>query len=214
MSGSLQDHHLEDDEPLQVPLSILHPAHLSPQCLHEASPDLPARRVISPRRHDPNIKPLRLPCRVVADYAVEVCDRVGVDPVSVDLPETEVLRGQSATRLVPLLTFPIRRFHCLAAPFPLLRADGRRSSRGCWFVSNRSVLFPLSLCAHLGLPSLCASTQPLSCPCYRLLCVSYLRCPLLVPSGLRCDVGTLLQKLAGQAGVSGLAALASRGLAR
>ena len=30
MSGLLQDHRLEDDEPLQVPLSVLHPAQLSP----------------------------------------------------------------------------------------------------------------------------------------------------------------------------------------
>ena len=44
--------------------------------------------------HDRKVTPPRLPRRVVSDAAAEVCARVGVIPVYVDLPETEVLRGQ------------------------------------------------------------------------------------------------------------------------
>ena len=48
MLVSLQYHFLEDDEPLLAPLSVLHPAQLSPQRLHELSPDFPDQRVIAP----------------------------------------------------------------------------------------------------------------------------------------------------------------------
>ena len=116
--GLLQDHCLEDDEPLQVPPSVPHPEQLSPQRLNESSPDFPAWHVIAPRWHDRKVTPPRLPHLVVADAAVEVCARVGVDPVSVDLSETDVLRGRGVTRPVPLFPFPIRRFCCLA--------DGKR----------------------------------------------------------------------------------------
>ena len=120
MSGLLQDHRLEDDEPLRVSLSVLHPLQLSPQCLHEVSPNLPTRRVISPRWRDLAVTPPRLSRRVVTNSAVEVYARVGVDPFSKDLPETEVLRDWGVPWLVPLLPFPIRGFWRLVAPSPLL----------------------------------------------------------------------------------------------
>ena len=88
MSGSLQDHRLEDDEPLRGSLSVPHPSQISTQCLYEASPDLPDRRVIAPLWHDHEVTPPRLPCRIVTNSAVKVCARVGVDSVSIDLPET------------------------------------------------------------------------------------------------------------------------------
>ena len=112
-----------------------------------------------------------------------------------------------------LLPFPIRRFRCLAASFLLLRAAFRRSIRGCRFVSARSVLFSLSFRTRPGLPYLYAPAPTLSFPRPRLFCVSYLSFPLLFLSGLGRDVGTLTQTLAGHAGASGLASLASCGLA-
>ena len=45
---SFQYHFLEDDEPLLGPLSVLHPAQLSPQRLNNLSPDFPDRRIIAP----------------------------------------------------------------------------------------------------------------------------------------------------------------------
>ena len=158
MSGSFQDHNLEDDEPLRVPLSVLDPSQLSPQCLHEASPNLPAWRVIVPRWRDHEVMPPRLPCRVIANSASEVCARVDVDPVSIDLPETEVIRGQCLPWLVPLIPFPISRFRRLAALFPSLRAAGRRSWRGGRFVyhSAESIMMILisAYLESLSTPSL------------------------------------------------------------
>ena len=137
-----------------------------------------------------------------------------MDPVSVDLLDTEFLWGRSVPWLVPLLPFPILRFRRLAAPFPLLRTAGCCSWRGCGFVSSRSVLFPLSFRTHPGIPSLCAPAPLLSFPCPCLLCLSSLRRLLIVPLDLGRDVSALPQTLTGHAGASGLAALALRGLAR
>ena len=151
VSDSLHDHHLEDNEPLQVPLSVPHPVQLSPQRLNESSPNFPAWHVIAPRWHDRKVTPPLLPRRVIPDAASEVCARVDVDPVSVDHPDTEVLRGQGVPWLVPLLSFPVRRCRRMASPFLSLCAAGCRSFWGCWCVSARSVLFPHSLRMHPGL---------------------------------------------------------------
>ena len=80
-------------------------------------------------------------------------------------------------------------------------------------VLARSVTFPFSFYVRLSLPSLCVPAPPLSLPRLRILYMCALRRPLLVPSGLGRNVGTLPQTLAGHAGKIGLAALASRGLA-
>ena len=204
---------MEDNETLRVPLYVPYPAQLSPQCLHEESPNLPAWGAIAPQWHEPEVTPPHLPRRIFDNAAVEVCARVGVDPVSVDLPYTEVLLGWSVPWLIPLLPFPIRRFCRLAATFLSLRANGCCLRRGCRFVSARSVLFSLSFRTRPGLPYLYAPAPTLSFPRPRLFCVSYLSRPLLFLSGLGHDVGTLTQTLAGHADASGLAALASHGLA-
>ena len=162
ISSLFQDHRLEDNELLRVPLFVPHPAQLSPQCLHKLSPDFPARCVIAPQWHDREVKPPRLPHRVVANAAVKVCARVGVDPVSVELPETEFLRGRSVPWISPILPFPIRRCRRLTAPFLSLRASGPHLLRGCWFVSARAVLFPLYLLMRPGLPSLVYSKKGFS----------------------------------------------------
>ena len=82
MSGLLQNHCMEDDGLLQVPLSVLHPAQLSPQRLNESCPDFPAWCIISPRWHDREAPPPRLPRRVIVGAAVKVCARVGLLPLT------------------------------------------------------------------------------------------------------------------------------------
>ena len=47
MLGSLQDHHLEDDKPLQVRLYVPQPKQLFPQSLNKSSPKIPTWRVIA-----------------------------------------------------------------------------------------------------------------------------------------------------------------------
>ena len=82
MSGLLQNHCMEDDGLLQVPLSVLHPAQLSPQRLDESCPDFPAWCIILPRWHDREAPPPRLPRRVIVGAAVKVCARVGLLPLT------------------------------------------------------------------------------------------------------------------------------------
>ena len=212
MSSSLQDHCLEDDGPLRFPLSAPHPTQHSLQCLHEVSPNLPAWRVIAPWWHDHKVASPRLSRCVVTDSALKMCVRFGVDPVSVDLPETDFLQGWGVPWLVPLLPFPICGFWCLVNPSPLLRSSVFRSWKGYGYVSSRSVLFPLFFCSCLSLPSLRAPVSPLSLLRPRLLSRCSLWHPLLVPSGLGRNVGTLPQTLAGHTGASVFAALASCGL--
>ena len=117
--------------------------------------------------------------------------------------------GSECTPDRPPSPFPIRWFHCIAVPFPLLRSVGRCFLRGCRFVSARSIFLPLPLHTCPGLPSLRAPAPPLSFPRPRLICASSLHHPLLVPPGLGRNVGTLPN-----AGASSLASLASHGLAR
>ena len=88
MAVSLKDDRLKDDEPLRVPPSVPHPLQLLPQCPDEPTPDFPTRRVIAPRWHDCEVAPPRVPRRFVADASVQVRARIGMNPVSIDLPET------------------------------------------------------------------------------------------------------------------------------
>ena len=48
VAGSLQDHRLEEDEPLLVPPPVLHSLHLHPKRPDEPPADLPTGRVIAP----------------------------------------------------------------------------------------------------------------------------------------------------------------------
>ena len=48
MTGSLQDHRLNVDEPLQVPPSLPHPLQIPPQRPDEPTPDFTTWRVIAP----------------------------------------------------------------------------------------------------------------------------------------------------------------------
>ena len=79
---------MEDDEPLQVPLSVPHPLHLLPQRPDKPSADLPTRSIIAPQWHNRKVTPPRLPRRVVFDAAVQVRAKICMYPVSVDLLET------------------------------------------------------------------------------------------------------------------------------
>ena len=137
MPGLFQDHCLEDDELLRVPLSVPHPSQISHQFLQEASPSLPACRIIAPQWHDREVTPPPLPLCVVPDSAIKVCARDDMNPFSVDLPETKVLRGWGVPRLVPLLPFPLRWCRHWAALLSPRFSAGRHLL--CWS------LFPATL---------------------------------------------------------------------
>ena len=88
MAGPLERHHLKDDKTTRVPPSVAHPLQLPHQGVDVPPPHLPARRFVASRWHDRKVMPPPLPRPVIRDPAVQMCDRVSVDPVSVDLPET------------------------------------------------------------------------------------------------------------------------------
>ena len=87
MSGSLQYHRLEDDEPLRVSLSVLHPTQLVVQGPGEATPDLPTQHVVAAGGNDREVMTPTLPQPVVRDALVMVITCVCVYPVPVDLLE-------------------------------------------------------------------------------------------------------------------------------
>ena len=88
MSGLLHDHRLKDDKPLRFPQSVPHPLELHPQRPNEPAPNSPTWRVIAPRWHGRKVTPPLLPRRVVTDASVQMCAWIGMNPVSIDLPET------------------------------------------------------------------------------------------------------------------------------
>ena len=83
MLSLLQYHRLEDNEPLQVPPSVLYPTQFIVQRPNKPSPDLPAWRVLSARSHNREVTPPPLPHHVVRYSPVEVVAGVGVQPVPV-----------------------------------------------------------------------------------------------------------------------------------
>ena len=92
-TGSLQDHHMKDDEPLQVPQSAPHSTQPFHQCHHKVLANLPAWRVIALRGNYREVTPPPLTILVVPDSAMKVSARVGVNPAPVDLLDSEFLRG-------------------------------------------------------------------------------------------------------------------------
>ena len=130
-----------------------------------------------------------------------------MEPVSVDLLETEFLRVQSVPWIVPLLPFFICRFQRLGAPpchsDPLVAICGE----GAALYLPGLFSFPLRPCASEPSLFLCAHDASFSSP----FLVSFV-CPLCV---VRCSSHMVLGATSeGHAGASGLTALASCGLAR
>ena len=145
---------------------------------------------------------------------IVVLNPVNAHTVYVDLPETKVLRVRGVPRLIPLLTFPLCRSRRWSTFYSSRNAAGCCSVWGCLCVSTRSVLLCLALRLRLWLLFPRTPAPPLSLPRPCLPCDLSPICPLLDPSILRRDVGTLPQTLAGHESASCLAALTSRGLAR
>ena len=112
---------------IQVPQSLPHPPQLFPKHPDKMPAYFPARHVIAPQWHDRKFRPPRLPQRVISDAAIQVGARVGMNPVSVDLPELKVLRSQGVPRIVPLCPSPLCPCRCRAA-LSSLRCDAGHCS--------------------------------------------------------------------------------------
>ena len=88
MAGSLERHRLKDDEALQVPPPVKHPPQIPYQDVEKTSPHLPAWRLVATRWRDREVTSPSMPRLIFCDPAVQMCARVPVNPVPVDLPET------------------------------------------------------------------------------------------------------------------------------
>ena len=71
------------------------------------SPYLPTWRVVALVGHDREVTPPSLPSLIVRDSSMEVSAGVGVQPVPIDLLESEVLRGQSVAQEISILPLPV-----------------------------------------------------------------------------------------------------------
>ena len=88
MAGPLERHCLKDNEMLRAPTPVKHPPQLPRQDVDIPPPYLPARRFVALLWHDREVTLPPLPRPVFCNPSVQICARVPVDPVSVDLPET------------------------------------------------------------------------------------------------------------------------------
>ena len=107
MAGLLQYHRLKDNEPLHIPLSVLHPMQLDIQSPDKATPNLSPWSISAAIRHNRKVTPPLLPHCVVRDASIDMVTCVGVHPFPVYLLESEVLRGWSVTQQVSLLPLPV-----------------------------------------------------------------------------------------------------------
>ena len=124
MTGLLQNNSLKDYQPLQVPQSVPHPAQLFHQGHHKASPDLPNWIIVAPGGHDRKVTPPPLTSLIVPYAAMKFSARVRVNPVSVDLFESEVLWGQGVARNIIPIPLPVLLIQKLFYPASLLRPSG------------------------------------------------------------------------------------------
>ena len=87
MTGSLERHHLKDDETLQVPTPVTDPPQFFSQGVYVAPPNPPVWRIILAWWYDREVTPPPLPHPVLLHSSVQVCARVPVNPVPVHFPE-------------------------------------------------------------------------------------------------------------------------------
>ena len=108
VSGTLEGHRLEDNEPLRVPAVLSESCKFRGQHLEEAAPDSPVQRVISPRGNDHQVSPESLPCLVILATPTEVRYIVEVYPVPVYLSDPPVLPCGHVHRQIPRKPLPVR----------------------------------------------------------------------------------------------------------
>ena len=124
MMGLLQDHRLKENEPLRVPQSVPHPTQLLHQVHHKASPNITTWHVVPPEGNDRKVTLLPHSSLIITNASMKVSAKVGVNPVPIDLLESEVFRGEGVAQQIfppPLPVLLIQRF---VAPTPLLHPAG------------------------------------------------------------------------------------------
>ena len=155
MSGALEGHRLEDDEPLRVPAALPDSRKFRGQRLDKAAPDPPARLVVPPSGHHCERSPSGLLFLVGLDLPTEVRSIVGVHQVSLDLLGPPILPRGYVPRQIPCGPLPV--LHLLWRPLH----HRRRRYRHCRHYGR------LPLCFSRGLrrwrrrpPHLCHQPFP------------------------------------------------------
>ena len=157
MSGSLQDHRLKDDEPLQVTQYVFHQSH------NKVSPNLPTWHIVAPGGHDHEVTPPPRTSLIFTNASMKESARVGVKSVPIDLLESEVLRGRGVARQITPLSLLVFLIQKLVAPVLSLLPAGLRLGRS-GEVTGWPFPFLLPLCTRTCLPHLHSSVPPSSIP--------------------------------------------------
>ena len=113
MSGALEGHRLEDDEPLRIPAALLEYYKLCGQKSDKVTPTSTYRHVIPPCGHDLQGSPEGLPHLVILDPLTEVLFIVRVHPVPVYLPNQPVLPRGHVLRKIPCGPLPVLYIVCI-----------------------------------------------------------------------------------------------------
>ena len=122
VSGALESHCLENNEPLHVPAALPDSCELHGQRLDEAAPDSPAWCTIHPREHERQGPIAGLPCLVIFDTPTEVSSIVGVHPVPIYLGDPSVPARGNMPRKIPFRPLSVLHIFCLLLCRRCLRA--------------------------------------------------------------------------------------------
>ena len=88
MVGPLKRHRLKDNEALRVTPPVQHLPQLPHQYVDKTPTHLPAWSLLALRWRDREFTPKILARPIICDPVVQMCVRIPVNPVSVDLLET------------------------------------------------------------------------------------------------------------------------------
>ena len=122
MPGVLQDHQLEDNEPLCILVVLPKLCQFCGQCVHKSASNSATLHVITPCGHDRQRFPSRIPVVVGSHPPTEVQSIVGVYPISINLLDPPVLpRGYVTVKIpqYPLVVFCVYlllRSRCFRCP--------------------------------------------------------------------------------------------------
>ena len=122
VSGTLEGHCLEDDEPLRFPAVLKDSPEFYGQRLDEAAPDSLARCVIPQCGHHCQVSPSGLPHLVSLEPPTEVCYIVGLHPVPIYLLDPLLLCCGHIPRQIPCRSLPVL---CLVFRLPRRRRFDR-----------------------------------------------------------------------------------------
>ena len=114
VSGALEGHRLEDDEPICFPAALSESSEFLGQSLDKAAHDSPAWKVIPPRGHHLQFSPESMPRLVVFDLLPQVRSIIGLHPVPIYLPDPPFLHCGNVPWYIPRGPLPVLGLICIS----------------------------------------------------------------------------------------------------